>query len=56
LEKEVVSKGLLSESQAEFRKGRSTTIHLNHIIQREKEKEKEERKIYALFIDLKSSI
>jgi len=55
LEKEIVSKGMLPESQARFRKGRfAMDIHLDHIIQREKEKGKEERKVYALFVNLKA--
>lgn len=58
LEKEVEEHKLLPESQAGFRKKSSTIDNiyvLNHIVQREKEKEKGEEKIYALFIDLKAA-
>lgn len=49
---------LLPESQAGFRKGRSTIDNifvLNYIIQREKESEGRSSKVYALFIDLKAA-
>ncbi|XP_020297358.1 uncharacterized protein LOC109861916 [Pseudomyrmex gracilis] len=58
LEKEVEEKDLLPENQAGFRKGKSTLDNiyvLNHVVQREKEKEGGERKVYALFIDLKAA-
>jgi len=58
LEVIVGSKGLLPENQAGFRKGRSTMDNifiLNHIVQREKVKERGENKVYALFIDLKAA-
>lgn len=54
--KEAEEKKMLPESQAGFRKGRSTVDNiyiLNHVIQREKTKE--ESKVYALFIDLKAA-
>lgn len=57
LDKKVEDKGMLSESQTGFRKHRSTIDNiytLTHIIQREQEKEKD-KKIYALFIDLKAA-
>lgn len=56
LEKESERLELLPESQAGFRRGRTTTDNifiLNHLIQREKEKGGKERKIYSLFVDLK---
>jgi len=49
---------MLPESQAGFRKGRSTIDNifvLNHIVQRENLKRKEEKKVYAVFIDLKAA-
>ncbi|XP_020285268.1 golgin subfamily A member 6-like protein 6 [Pseudomyrmex gracilis] len=58
LEKEVEEKDLLPESQAGFRKEKSTLDNiyvLNHVVQREKEKERGERKVHALFIDLKAA-
>ena len=58
LDKEVEEKGLLPESQAGFRRQRSTLDNiytLTHIIQREQNKEKDDKKIYALFIDLKAA-
>lgn len=54
LEKEIKERMLLPESQAGFRKGRSTLDNifiLNHLIQREKGMK--EKKIYILFVDLK---
>lgn len=48
-------KGILIESQAGFRRGRSTKDNiyiLDHLIQREKKISKE-RKVYALFVDWK---
>lgn len=51
-------KEMLPESQVGFRKGRSIVDNifvLNHIIQREKMKVKEENKMYALFVDLKAA-
>lgn len=57
--KEVIeTKGMLPESQAGFRKGRSTMDNifiLNHIVQREKVKERGDDKVFALFIDLKAA-
>lgn len=56
LEKEIEVKGLLPESQAEFRRERETIENvfiLNHIIQRERIKE--DNKVYALFVDLKAA-
>lgn len=53
LEKEMEHKDMLSESQAGFRKGRSTMDNIfviNHVIQREKEKE--DKKV---FVDLKAA-
>lgn len=58
LKKEVEEKGLLPASQAGFRKFYSMIDNiyiLNHIIQREKEKDKGKEKVYALFIDLKAA-
>jgi len=58
LVEEVEEKKALPESQMGFRKGRSTMDNiyiLNHVIQREKIKRKEEKKVYALFIDLKAA-
>jgi len=58
LVEEVEEKKALPESQMGFRKGRSTLDNiyiLNHIVQREKMKMKEEKKVYALFIDLKAA-
>lgn len=58
LEEEAESKKSLPESQAGFRRGRSTTDNifvLNHLVQREKGKEKKAEKVYALFVDLKAA-
>lgn len=58
LEEETERLGLLPENQAGFRKGRATIDNvfvLNHIVQREKMKESKERRIYALFVDLKAA-
>jgi len=46
LEKEVIRKGLLPESQVGFRKKRSTMdiYVLNHIIQRKRERERRRKK------------
>jgi len=55
---EVEEKKALPESQMGFRKGRMTMDNiyiLNHIVQREKMKRKEEKKVYVLFIDLKAA-
>ncbi|KMQ96026.1 rna-directed dna polymerase from mobile element jockey-like protein [Lasius niger] len=58
LEDVMEKKGMLPESQAGFRKGRSTmdTIFiLNHLVQLEKGKDKEKDKIFAVFVDLKAA-
>ncbi|KMQ82773.1 axoneme-associated protein [Lasius niger] len=58
LEEETERLDLLPESQAGFRTGRATMDNifvLNHIIQKEKEKGSKERKVYALFVDLKAA-
>lgn len=58
LELEAERLGLLPESQAGFRRGRSTMDNvfiLNHLVQREKKKGGKESKIYALFVDLKAA-
>jgi len=59
MEKIMEEKKMIPESQAGFRKGRSTIDNifaLNHLIQRERMRSKEEdRKIYALFVDLKAA-
>lgn len=57
LEEEVERKNVISHSQSGFRKGRGTMDNifiLNHIIQRDKEKE--DSKVYALFVDLKAAV
>ena len=58
LEEVIEAKGMLPESQAGFRKGRSTMDNifiLNHIVQREKGKKRGDDKVHALFIDLKAA-
>lgn len=48
----------MPDSQAGFRRGKSTTENifvLNHIIQREKENDRGEEKIFAIFVDLKAA-
>lgn len=58
MDSEVEEKNMLPESQAGFRKGRSTLDNiyvLSHVIQREKEKKKERKEVYALFVDLKAA-
>lgn len=50
LQREVESKGMLPESQSGFRRGRSTIDNifiLDHLIQREKSREKKEEKVFA---------
>ncbi|XP_024894202.1 uncharacterized protein LOC112468991 [Temnothorax curvispinosus] len=57
LEKIVVQKGLLPESQAGFRKGRSTMDNifvLDHLTHREDKVGKKD-KVYAFFVDLKAA-
>lgn len=49
---------MLLESQAGFRKGRSTMDNifiLNHLVQRSKLREDRKEKVYALFVDLKAA-
>jgi len=58
METEVERKGLIPESQAGFRKGRSTLDNifvLDHVMQREKRKGGEEGKVYLFFVDLKAA-
>jgi len=55
---EVEEKRALSESQMGFRKGRLTLDNiyiLNYIVQKEKMKMDEEKKVYPLFIDLRAA-
>lgn len=56
LEKKTEDRNLLPESQCGFRKGRSNLENvfiLSHLVQREKKKE--EDKVYTVFIDLKTA-
>jgi len=56
LEEEIGKKNIISETQTGFRKGKSTMDNifiLNHLIQKSKQTESRERKVYALFADLK---
>lgn len=56
MEKKTEDRNLLPESQCGFRKGRSNLENvfiLSHLVQREKKKE--EDKVYAVFIDLKTA-
>lgn len=58
LEEEEEYLEILPESQAGFRRGRSTMDNifiLNHLSQREKRKGKGEDKVYAFFVDLKAA-
>lgn len=58
LEKEVVAKELMPESQAGFRKGRTTMDNifvLTHLVQRDSKRETEGRIIYMMFADLKAA-
>ncbi|XP_024891452.1 trichohyalin-like [Temnothorax curvispinosus] len=60
LEEIMERKGMIPDSQAGFRKGRSTMDNifiLNHIVQREKEKNAAtwKDKIFAIFVDLKAA-
>jgi len=54
---EVWKKSLIPQMQTEFRKGRSTidNILLNDLIQKNKQAGDKEKKIYALFADLKAA-
>jgi len=52
LEMEAEGKGMISESQARFRKGRSTLDNvfvLNHVMQREKRQGREDSKVYLFW-------
>jgi len=58
LEEETERRMLLRETQAGFRKGRSTLDNifvLSHVAQREKNKEGRDRKVYAFFADLRAA-
>ena len=58
-EKEVGKKNIILETQSGFRKGRLTMDNIfvpNHLIQKNKQTEDKERKVYALFTDLKAAI
>lgn len=58
LEKEIEEKKLIPESQGGFRKGRGVMDNvyvLNYLVQREERKDKKERKVYALFVDLRAA-
>jgi len=57
LEKEAEEKDMIPESQAGFRKGRSTMDNvfvLAHFMQREKRRGGEDGKLYIFFVDLKA--
>lgn len=56
LEEEIEERKLIPENQAGFRKGRETIDNIfimNHLIQREGKEE--EKKVYAIFVDLKAA-
>lgn len=58
LEIDIEKKRIIPESQNEFRSRRSTSDNnfvLDHITQKEKGKGKKDRKVYALFIDVKAA-
>ncbi|XP_071580229.1 uncharacterized protein [Temnothorax nylanderi] len=58
LEKEAEEKGMIPESQAGFRKGRSTIDNifvLNHLIQKGRRRGGKAEKVYAIFADLKAA-
>jgi len=58
LEKEAEEKDMIPESQADFRKGRSTMDNvfvLAHLMQREKRHGGEDGKLYMFFVDLKAA-
>jgi len=58
LEEEVGKKNIIPEMQTELKKNWSTMDNifiLNHLIQKNKQTEVRERKIYALFADLKTA-
>jgi len=58
MEMEAERKGIILESQAGFRKGRSTMDNifiLNHVMQREKRPGGEDGKVYLFFVDLKAA-
>lgn len=58
IENEVKEKGMVSESQASFRRGRATIdniIVLNHLMQREKRQGGKDGKVYMLFADIKAA-
>lgn len=58
MEKEVEEKGMTPESQAGFRRGRTTIDNifvLNHLMQREKRQGRKDEKIYMMFADMKAA-
>lgn len=58
LEEEIEEKNLIPESQSGFRKGRGTIDNifiLNHMQREKEEKEEKNRRIYAVFVDLKAA-
>jgi len=58
IEKEAEGKDMIPESQAGYKKGRSTLDNvfiLNHVMQREKRYGGEDGKIYMFFVDLKAA-
>jgi len=58
LEKEAEKKRMIPETQADFRRGRSTIDNIfviMHIIQREGSKKREDGKVFKRFADLKTA-
>ena len=58
MEKEVEERNMVPDSQAGFRKGRSTIDNifvLNHLIQKAKRKDRSGDRVYMLFADLKAA-
>lgn len=57
IEKEIIEKGMVRESQAGFRRGRSTIdiFVLNHLMQRDKRQRGKDGRVYMMFTDMKAA-
>lgn len=57
IEKEIIEKGMVPESQADFRRGRSMIdiFVLNHLMQRDKRQRGKDGRVYMMFTDMKAA-